>query len=484
MIKKNFFYQSLYRTVLIIAPLIVAPYVSRALGPEGIGTNALSLAVASYFVLFAMLGIGYHGNRTIAAVRDDPDKLSKTFSNLLALHIAISGVVIVAYVMFIIFFTNDNRIYFIAQAPIVVAALINITWFFKGLENFKTVALRNVLVKTITVICVLIFVNDRSDLWKYILIMAVGTLMGQLSVWLLIRKFVTFVKPSWNEMKPHIRPMLILFIPILAMSIYTQFNRIMLGNMAGSVEIGFFSSSNKVMSIAMGFIWALNSVLIPRIANLNAKGDEKEKQKITQTSMKYIMMLAFAMAFGIAAIAHDFAPLFFGEAFEPAGILIFVLCIKLPILAFGTTLAAQYIIPHSKDKVYSASAIAAAVVSLVANMILIPSYGAMGAVVSMIGAESTRCVILTVASKKSLPIGTFLKNSIPFPIIGAAMFFLIRFVADFLEQNTLSLLIQIGIGATFFLGVSAAYLHVTKDAFFRKFIIGISSRRNNQNEKT
>jgi len=301
--------------------------------------------------------------------------------------------------------------------------------------------------------------------------------MGQLSVWLLIRKFVAFVKPSWREMKSHIKPMLILFIPIVAMSVYTQLNRIMLGNMADAVELGFFSSSNKVMSIAMGFIWALNSVLTPRIANLNAKGDEKEKRKITLTSMKYIMMLAFAMAFGISAIAHDFAPIFFGEAFEPIGILIIVLCIKLPILAFGTTLAAQYIIPHSKDRVYSASAIAAAVVSVIGNLILIPSHGAMGAAISMIAAESTRCVILTVVSRNSLPIGTFLKNSIPFPIIGIAMFFLVRFIASFLEQNTLSLFTQVTTGATFFLSISAIYLYKTKDPFFRRLVKGIRTNK-------
>jgi len=471
LIRKNFFYQSIYRVVLLLVPLIVSPYISRVLGAERIGVYALTSSVASYFVLFAMLGIAHHGNRTIAAVRDDPEKLNKTFSNLLTLHIVVSLAAIAAYIVFIVLFTGADRMFFIAQAPVVVASLFNITWLFMGFEDFKSVTIRNVIVKTLTVICIFIFVRDRDDLWIYLLIMSLGSLFGQISVWMLIRRFVKFVKPTWGGVKQHIKPLLILFIPIVSMSVYNTLNRIMLGTIADNAELGFFSNSNRLISIAMGFIWALNSVLIPRIANLNAKCDEAGKQKLTITTMRYIMLLAFAMTFGIAAIAGDFAPIFFGSEFEGIGNLITGLCVMLPFMAFGNTLASQYIVPLSKDKAYSLSAVIAAIVSVVLNLVFIPLYGAMGAVIGIVSAESTRCIILTIVSGRALPIWIYIKNSIYFLLAGVAMFFIVQFIGNFLEQSLFSIFLQVVIGAVFYLSISAIYLYFSKDEVFDKLVI-------------
>lgn len=468
MIKRNLFYQSIHQITIVLIPLLLTPYISRVLGAEGIGIYSYTQAIAMYFVLFAMLGIEHHGSRSIATVRDNSEKLNRTFSNLVWLRIAISFVTIIFYAIFIASSSDEYRIFFIVQAPLVISALFDITWFFAGLENFRVVTVRNVLIRTISLILVFIFVNDRSDLWIYTIIMSTGVLLGQVSVWLLVKRYISFVKPSLSEIKPHIRPLLVLFIPVIALSVYNVLNRIMLGAMADSVELGFFANSRALVSIPTGFIIASNTVMIPRIANINAAGNDSEKSRLTLISMKYVMLLAFAMAFGIAAIANDFAPLFFGPEFADIDRLIVVLCIILPFLAFSNTLAAQYIVPHSKDMVYAASTVFAAVMSIVANLLFIPQYGAMGAVIGVIAAESTRCIILAVYSRKALPIFTYIKNSIFFLIAGIAMFFLVRIIGGLTDANVLSIILQVSIGAVFYLGVNTIYLYATKDELIRR----------------
>lgn len=468
MIKRNLFYQSIHQITIVLIPLLLTPYISRVLGAEGIGIYSYTQAIAMYFVLFAMLGIEHHGSRSIATVRDNSEKLNRTFSNLVWLRIAISFVTIIFYAIFIASSSDEYRIFFIVQAPLVISALFDITWFFAGLENFRVVTVRNVLIRTISLILVFIFVNDRSDLWIYTIIMSTGVLLGQVSVWLLVKRYISFVKPSLSEIKPHIRPLLVLFIPVIALSVYNVLNRIMLGAMADSVELGFFANSRALVSIPTGFIIASNTVMIPRIANINAAGNDSEKSRLTLISMKYVMLLAFAMAFGIAAIANDFAPLFFGPEFADIDRLIVVLCIILPFLAFSNTLAAQYIVPHSKDMVYAASTVFAAVMSIVANLLFIPQYGAMGAVIGVIAAESTRCIILAVYSRKALPIFTYMKNSIFFLIAGIAMFFLVRIIGGLTDANVLSIILQVSIGAVFYLGVNTIYLYATKDELIRR----------------
>ena len=464
-IKKNFIYQSIYQLIIVLIPFVLAPYISRVLGAEGIGVYTFTSSIVMYFVLFAMLGIGHHGNRVIASVRDDPDNLNKAFSNLVVLHIIVSLLVIAVYTVFI-FFTDEHRLLFIIQAPLVLSALFDITWFFAGLENFKLVTVRNMIIKILTVACVFIFVRDRNDLWIYAFIMALGTLLGHASVWLLINRFTVFIKPSWNEIKPHLKPLFLLFVPIVAMSVYNLMNRILLGVMGNDIELGFFENARKLISLPMGLIVSLNWVMISRISNIIAVGDEAEKKRLTLISTKYFMLIAFALTFGMAAIARDFAPVFFGPEFEDVFILIMALTISIPFAVFGNTIISQYILPHSKDKLYTSAAIYAAVLSLVANFVFIPLYGAMGAVLGIIIAEASRCVISAFASRNALPIWTYIKNSLFFLLPGSAMFFLVRFISGLLGRSIFSIIIQVCLGGIFYLGICAVYLYKTKDEIF------------------
>lgn len=79
-LQKNFLYNVLYQILLVILPLITAPYISRTLGATAVGVYSYTYSVAYYFLLIAMLGIGNHGNRSIAAVRDDRKKLNNMSS--------------------------------------------------------------------------------------------------------------------------------------------------------------------------------------------------------------------------------------------------------------------------------------------------------------------------------------------------------------------------------------------------------------------
>jgi O-antigen/teichoic acid export membrane protein len=465
-VKKNAFYQTIYQLLISLLPLVLAPYVSRVLGANNIGIYSYTFSVTTYFMIFALLGISHHGSRTIATVRSNKEKLNRVFSNLFFLHLCVSLVILVTYIGFIYFFAGEHKLLFIIQTGLVLSALFDITWLFSGLEQFKLIVTRNAIIKIITVACVFIFVKDENDLWKYILILTLGTFAGQAVAWFFIKRFISFIKPTWNEVKKHIKPILILFIPVIATSVYNVMNKIILSAMTDNIQLGFFENSFKTISIPISIILAFNSVLIPRISALNASGKEAEKERLTLVSMKYVMLLAFAMTFGISAIAHDFSPLFFGLEFKDCGALIAILCISIPFLAFSNTIASQYIVPNLKDKTYSFAVVMSAIANVIANIILIPKYEAVGAAIGVIIAEIVRCIIMSIASRKALSLLIYIKNSMFFIIIGIFMYFIVRFIAGFMTQIVISLLVQVVIGVVFYLGASAIYLYKTKDEFF------------------
>jgi len=181
--------------------------------------------------------------------------------------------------------------------------------------------------------------------------------------------------------------------------------------------------------------------------------------------MKYIMMLAFALAFGIASIANNFAPLFFGQDFKECGVLIASLCISIPFSAFHNVIVSQHFIPSSKDKILAVATITGAVVNLMSNLILIPRFKAMGAVMGVVVTAVVMCAVITLAARKELPIWSYLKNSIFFFLAGGVMFLIVRAVGAIMVQSVFTILIQVSVGAVFYLGASMVYLFAIKDEF-------------------
>jgi len=466
MIKKNLIYQSIYQILIIFLPFVTAPYTSRVLGAEGIGTYSYTYTIANYFVLFAMLGINNYGNREIAYVRNNREQLNRTFSNIFYLHSIVSILVIAAYTVYVNFTISENKLYATIQSLYVVGALFDINWFYFGIEKFKLTVTRNLAVKLLTVLCIFLFVKTTADLWLYISIMAVGFFISQTVVWLFLKNYVSFTKPVWKDIRKHIGPLLVLFIPVIAVSLYKQMDKIMLGLLTSKIQLGFYENSEKIISIPMGIIIAFGTVMLPRMSNLKATGENKKSQGYMRLSMKYVMLIAFALAFGIAGISTEFVPVFFGREFSESAVLISYLSITIPFIAFANVLRTQYLIPNAKDKQYVISVFMGAIVNLFTNWLLIPSFQALGAAIGTVFAEATVCILQAVMLKKELPVMTYVKISI-FPLsIGILMHGLVRIIGKMMGVSLITVLTQIGAGTLFYLIGSAMYLYKTKDQLF------------------
>lgn len=463
-VRKNFTYQMIYEILILILPFVTSPYIARKIGAEGLGVYSYSYSIAYYFVLISMLGLKNYGNRAIARSRDNQKELNSIFSNLLALHIGISLICTLIYLIYA-FTLKNERIYALIQIAYVLSGLFDISWFFFGIEKFKLTVTRNVIIKILNVSCVFIFVKDASDLWKYCVIMAVGGLISQISLWIPLRKYVSFVKPSWSIIKTHVRPMLVLFIPTIAISLYKYMDKIMLGSLASKEQLGFYENAEKVANIPMTIISSFGTVMLPKMSNLAAKSDHKAASYYMSVSMKYVMCLAFALAFGLAGVGTVFAPIFWGMEFLPSGILIMGLSITLPFISFANVIRTQYLIPHQKDKEYLSSVVSGALVNLILNWLLISQLGAMGATIGTIAAEVSVCLIQCFAVRKELPLFSYLKSTVLFLLFGGIMFSIVYYMGSVMTISVKTLISQVITGMIIYGIAVLIYLLVTKDKF-------------------
>lgn len=474
-IRKNFLYNTAYQILLILLPLITTPYISRVLGAERIGVYTYTYTLVNYFVLAAMLGVKNYGNRSIAAVRENPELLSRTFWEIYGLQFLCSALALAAYLGFIFFFETDNRLILIIQSIYLFSGMLDISWLFFGLEQFKVTVLRNIALKLLTLVCIFIFVRTAGDLWKYTLVVSLGTFLSQSYLWLFLRRHVTWHRPRFSGIFSHLRAELILFIPVIAVSLYKMMDKIMLKEMSTYIQVGYYESAEKILNIPTGIITALGTVMLPRMANLAANAKVEESKRYIYNSMLFAIFLACGMMFGISGIAEDFVPLFLGDSYLPCIGLLQALCSTVLFISWANVIRTQYLIPNHRDRSYIISVLLGAVVNLILNALLIPRMEAMGAVIGTVCAEASVCISQTLMVRKELEIGKYIKSTLPFLLMGAGMLLVILQLRGLFPSPILTVIVQVAVGICVYTLASAVYLAVSHKellgSFFRKFKI-------------
>lgn len=469
-IKKNFLYNISYQILVMILPLITAPYISRIIGAVGIGVYSYTYSVANYFVLFAMLGLNNYGNRSIAAVRDDKERLNETFSEIYTLQIVTTLIMIIFYFIFVTLVDSIDQKITLIQAVFIISALLDINWLFFGLEQFKLTVTRNMIIKILTVICIFIFVKNSGDLWIYTVIMAGGTLLSQSMLWAFLKKYVSFKRPTLNGIIRHIKPNLILFIPVIAVSIYKIMDKIMLGSMTTMTQVGYYENSEKIIGIPMGIITALGVVMLPRMTNLTANGNFDTAKKYIEISLKFIMFLAIGITLGLSGVSRQFIPLFFGEEFVNAVPVVSVLAFTVLFISWANVIRTQYLIPQKMDAIYIKSTGLGAIINVIVNLLLIPSCGATGAAIGTIFAEAAVASYQTWKVRNELEINKYFKNSCIYIVPGVVMYLIIILVGQIEVNSFISILLQISIGGITYVVLSGLSLFLF-DSQFKEVIL-------------
>ena len=445
-VKRNFIYNSIYQILLIILPIITTPYISRVIGAEGLGTYSYSYSIASCFALICVLGVGDYGSRSIAKVRDDKNELNKTFWSIYSLQLITSVIGISAYLIYILIFANDNRIMLIIELIYVIALSIDINWLFSGLEEFKIIVFRNIVIKIMTLLSILFFMKDSNDLYLYTLIMALSSMFTQIISLSYLKRYIGFCKISLNDIKIHIIPNLKLFIPVMSFAIFKLVDKVMLGNLSNMEPVGYYENVVKVIDLPMGLITALGVVMLPRISNIIANGNKAQSIIYINNSMKFAMFMAFGICFGIASISDTFTPIFFGIEFMVCVDLLKVMSMIVILKAWENVIKTQYLIPNSYDDIYIKSNIFGSIVNIISNIYFISKLDALGAIIGSLLGQATICIYQNIKISNCLNLNRYIKDSITYLVSGIIMFIVVNGIGKLLPISIISLLIQILIG--------------------------------------
>ncbi|MDK7184064.1 flippase [Lacticaseibacillus rhamnosus] len=437
---KNLLWNMGYQVFILLLPILTIPYVSRVLGPTGIGINAFTNSIVQYFVLFGTLGMTMYGNREVAYQRDQPKKLSNLFWELSLLRFITTVIATMVYIAFIIL-SGEYQLFYLIQGLFLVANAVDVSWFFQGLEEFRITVLRNTLVKIVSLISIFVLVRTRDDLWLYVLILSGSQVLGNLTLLPYLKRYITW--PHWSglTLKRHFRPTIEMFVPQIATQVYLQLNKTMLGALIGVQASGFYDNSDKIVKIILAVVTATGTVLLPHSAHSYSQGRYDIIETSLDRSMHFILLLAFPLATGLAGVAPLFTHVFFGKGFSPVADLLIIESIVIVLVGISNAVGVQYLLPTDQLKTFTTSVIFGALVNIVLNLPLILLFQSDGAMVATVLSELLVTVYQLIKVRQQIDVFKLFREVWKYAFSAFVMGVLVRIFTIILPIQSIALLL-------------------------------------------
>jgi len=382
-IKKNYIFQLLLQVMNLALPLITVPYIARVLGPEVIGKVSYANSLAYYFYIIGSFGLNIYASREIAYNQGDKIKISAVFSSIVFLK------TIILIPLAITYFTIDQSLIWLITFVNILYLFMDISWFFQGIQDFKILFLRNIVIKVLSVLLIFTLIKSADDIYLYALIMYGSSLIGLLLLIPSVKKHLDLKTFFGNFFRlknfNYLLLSLPLYIPQLGIDIYNSIDRSFIGYMVNETEVGYYEMSQKIVRVFLILITSLGTVLMPQIASMIKSG--KEIKTTLDKSIGFTLFLTCGIL-GLLFSLSDFIVTFFlGERFIESINLLRILSFLLLPISIGSIIGTQYMLPIGMDKQYKTPVIIGVVVNIILNIILIKSFASNGAALASVISE-------------------------------------------------------------------------------------------------
>ena len=382
---KNYAYNLSYQLLLIVLPIITTPYVTRVFSSEDLGTYGYFNSIVTYFILLATLGVASYGTKEISANRRN---IPQNFWGIYTLQFSATLLSIFLYIFLCLRVgTMRNPVAYILCLSLFSKGL-DISWLFQGLEDFRKITVRNITVKLVGVGSIFLFVKSATDLYLYVFLLTIFELLGQLSMWIPAREFIGRPRFDLKYVEYHLKPILLLFLPQIAISLYANLDRTMLGALASTKDVGIYDQALKLIGILLTLVTSLGSVMLPRVSSLLGTGDHKAVNKMHEISFLIYNLVIFPIMAGMVIVNDDFVQFFLGKDFQDARYAIAIMIFRMFFIGWTNIMGFQMLIPHNKNKEYMISTTVPAILSVGLNLLFLPKFGYIGAAIVSVLTEA------------------------------------------------------------------------------------------------
>lgn len=392
----------------MLFPLITFPYACRVIEADGIGQVNFFSSIIGYISLFTCLGIPMYAIREIARDRNDAVKMNRTAIEILLLHalLTIAGYLVVTLLCLTVPQIRADIPLFLVLSLTIFFTAIGCEWFYQGIEDFKYITIRGLIVKVVSVVLLFLLVKTKDDLLYYGVYSVIGILGGNIFNFIRLRKYIHRKNIIFSELNisHHIKPVLQVFSFNVVTSIYLQLNPVLLGFIKDALAVGYFTAATKIMQVVMKLSSCLGAVMMPRTSNLIAEHKEKEFNALIQKSYDFTIAVSLPLTCGLLFAAPSIIKVLCGHEFIPATMASQIIAPIILMVGISNVMGIQVLYPKGKIKTVIHCCLIGAVVDLVLNICLIPAFSYNGTAIAYLCAEIATTISMYIIAKKDIPI--------------------------------------------------------------------------------
>lgn len=464
-VKVNYILNLINTGTQMLFPLITFPYACRVIEADGIGLVNFFNSIIGYISLFTCLGIPLYAIREIARVRDDIVQMNRTAVEILLLHTFLTffGYVAVAIICLFVPEVQAYKTLFLILSLTILFTTLGCEWFYQGIEDFKYITIRGLIVKIVSLALLFVFVKTKNDLLNYGWYCVFGTLGGNIFNFIRLREYIHRENIIFSQLNitRHLKPVLEVFSYNVVISIYLQLNTVLLGFMKSALAVGFFTAATKLMQMIMKLSSCLGSVILPRGTNLLSEHKEEEFNSLIQKSYDFTLALSFPLMMGLIMCAPQIIYVLCGQEFAPAILTSQIIAPIILMVGISGVMGFQVLYPIGKINIVTLCCAIGAVVDLLLNVLLIPNLSYNGTAIAYLGAEFATTVSMYLIAHKHFAISFLKKCHVHYVMGSLFMSFAILIISHFLQASQLvQLVIQAIVGVTVYL----SYLLLIKDS--------------------
>lgn len=446
-VKVNYILNLINTGTQMLFPLITFPYVCRVIEADGIGQINFFQSIISYISLFTCLGIPMYAIREIARDRSDVVQMNRTAMEILLLHsmLTLVGYAIVAILCLTVPQIQVNIPLFLILSLSIFFTAIGCEWFYQGIEDFKYITIRGLIIKTVSVVLLFIFVKSKTDLLYYGCYTVFGVLGGNIFNFFRLRKYIHRENIIFSELhiKRHIKPVLKVFSFSVVTSIYLQLNTVLLGFLKNALAVGYFAAATKVMQMLLTMSACLGSVMMPRASHLIAENKEDEFNRLIQKSYDFTLAIALPITIGLIFCAPSLITALCGVKFEHSILPSQIIAPIILMVAISNVFGIQVLFPKGKINIVTLCCGIGAVADLILNLCLIPFFSYIGTSIAYLGAEVATTVSMYFIGRKYIPIIYFKKSHLTYAL-GCIVMAFVLYGLSLLQLPTLTILLLQG----------------------------------------
>ena len=394
--------------------------------PENVGKVNFGTSYISYFSMIASLGITTYAIRECSSVREDKKLLGEKASEIFSINICTTAVSYILLATSLCLFRGlDNyRVLIVIQSTSILFTTLGADWLNSAMEDFEYITLRTIAFQIISLLLMFCLVKSSDDYLKYAAISVFSSSGANIVNVFYRRKFckVSFTKNmNW---KKHFKPILLLFVMILAQTIFSSADQTMLGIMKSDYEVGIYSTALKIENIIAQVVSSLAWVVMPRMSFYFAEGNYEKINLMLKKTLSLLMCIGIPAIAGVCVLSNEIVMIIGGEGYLDAALPLRILMFSFAFsLIGGSFLGNMVLLPSKNENTYMWICCVTAVFNVVLNYILIPYGGANAAAFTTALSSLLIMILLLLKKDKRIKLDYVIRVSVS-PVIGSIALFI------------------------------------------------------------